>query len=352
MLAGVSQRLSIGEFARASGLSVSALRFYDSAGLLIPAAVDGRTGYRSYDRGQLAGAELVRDLRRLEMPLAEIPRFLAAHGPVRSKMLAEHVDGVRIRLAEVESIARAVNALIDEQETSMTTMTVDAAALGQAIDQVLPAASTDSERPVLHGVLIEARDGSLRLVATDSYRLAVRDLNSIAIDGPEVNFRAVVAATDLSHLRASIAARGPVAVELIDNALRVGLSTGHVDIEVMPLEFPGYEPLLSADPAAQAITVEREGISQALAGQDSDVVRFALTSGGLRVEGDPPIELAGVYGGKETVVGLNPKLARYAVDAAMGPEVTLEVSDPNRPVVFRSATDSSYICMIMPIRLE
>ncbi|MEU5845871.1 MerR family transcriptional regulator [Saccharopolyspora shandongensis] len=65
-------RLSIGEFAQASGLTPKALRLYDELGLLPPADVDPRSGYRSYDRCQLEHARLVAWLRGLGMPLARI----------------------------------------------------------------------------------------------------------------------------------------------------------------------------------------------------------------------------------------------------------------------------------------
>ncbi|MCI2423240.1 MerR family transcriptional regulator [Saccharopolyspora sp. K220] len=64
--------LSIGEFAQASGLTPKALRLYDELGLLPPAEVDPRSGYRSYDRSQLGRARLVAWLRGLGMPLVRI----------------------------------------------------------------------------------------------------------------------------------------------------------------------------------------------------------------------------------------------------------------------------------------
>jgi protein phosphatase len=64
--------LTIGEFARASGLSHKALRLYDDLGLLVPAYVDPASGYRFYGPGQLDRAVLVGSLRRLGMPLAGI----------------------------------------------------------------------------------------------------------------------------------------------------------------------------------------------------------------------------------------------------------------------------------------
>ncbi len=60
-------------------------------------------------------------------------------------------------------------------------VTLEAAALAGALRQVVRAASTDNDRPVLTGVLVAATETGLRLVATDSYRLAVRDLAGSAV---------------------------------------------------------------------------------------------------------------------------------------------------------------------------
>src|SRR4051794_41580563 len=62
----------IGEVARASGLAVSALRFYDRAGVLVPAEVDPVTGYRRYSGEQVRAARLIAGLRRVGLPVAEI----------------------------------------------------------------------------------------------------------------------------------------------------------------------------------------------------------------------------------------------------------------------------------------
>src|SRR4051812_36624229 len=68
---------SIGEVARASGLSVSSLRFYDGAGVLVPAAVDRASGYRRYADEQVRAARLIAGLRRVGMPVAEIALAVA-----------------------------------------------------------------------------------------------------------------------------------------------------------------------------------------------------------------------------------------------------------------------------------
>ncbi|HEY1762641.1 MAG TPA: MerR family transcriptional regulator [Acidimicrobiales bacterium] len=71
------EEISIGEFSRRSRLSVKALRLYDELGVLIPARVDGNSGYRYYDVAQLDDARLVAMLRQLELPLATIKDLVA-----------------------------------------------------------------------------------------------------------------------------------------------------------------------------------------------------------------------------------------------------------------------------------
>jgi DNA-binding transcriptional MerR regulator len=72
----MEERLTIGAFARRTGLTPKALRHYDAIGLLVPAAVDPTNGYRLYDRSQLARARDIRRMRDLEIPLEDIRAIL------------------------------------------------------------------------------------------------------------------------------------------------------------------------------------------------------------------------------------------------------------------------------------
>ncbi|WP_034610887.1 MerR family transcriptional regulator [Cellulomonas sp. URHD0024] len=69
--------VTIGEFARRSGLSLKALRLYDARGLLPPVRVDDASGYRYYAPDQLERAHTIALLRRLDMPLSVIGDVLA-----------------------------------------------------------------------------------------------------------------------------------------------------------------------------------------------------------------------------------------------------------------------------------
>ena len=83
--------LTIGQVARASGLTPKALRHYDAVGLLRPAAVDPASGYCRYSPEQVDVARLVCRLRRLELPVAEVHRLLT---------LVNRSDDLQLALAE------------------------------------------------------------------------------------------------------------------------------------------------------------------------------------------------------------------------------------------------------------
>ena len=68
----MSASLSIGDFSRATHLSVKTLRHYHRVGLLEPADVDPDTGHRRYTTDQIPVAQVIRRFRALEMPLDDI----------------------------------------------------------------------------------------------------------------------------------------------------------------------------------------------------------------------------------------------------------------------------------------
>src|SRR5665811_878133 len=81
--------MTIGEFSRASGLTVSALRFYDSVGALVPVQVDPRTNYRWYAQSQVGDGRLVARLRRVGLPC----RDEVARRPAQRSHAGERVAG-------------------------------------------------------------------------------------------------------------------------------------------------------------------------------------------------------------------------------------------------------------------
>ena len=99
-----SDRLTIGQIARLSGLTTRALRHYDKLGVLRPAVVGDDNGYRLYDRAQVEVARRIRVLRELEVPLDEVRRIVAdPDSPEARRRIAAHRSRVEARLAELRT---------------------------------------------------------------------------------------------------------------------------------------------------------------------------------------------------------------------------------------------------------
>lgn len=109
--------LTIGRFARLSGLTVRALRHYGALGLLPPARVDEETGYRFFALEQVAVADTIRLLRTLGLPLDEIRSVLLADDPeyVRERLVA-HRSRMEGRAAETRQILVDLQRLIERKE--------------------------------------------------------------------------------------------------------------------------------------------------------------------------------------------------------------------------------------------
>ncbi len=104
-------RITIGDFSRAAHLSVKTLRHYHDVGLLEPSEVDPGNGYRYYTEDQIPQAQVIRRLRSLQMPVAEVKSVLsAADLDARNRLIAQHLDRLE---DELEQTRAAVGELRD-----------------------------------------------------------------------------------------------------------------------------------------------------------------------------------------------------------------------------------------------
>src|SRR5580693_973102 len=107
----MSGSLTIGDFSRATFLSVKTLRHYHRVGLLEPSDVDPMTGYRRYTSDQIPTAQVIRRFRDLDMPLEDIGSVLRAPDQTtRSQLIAAHLTRLEQNLADTQ---RAVASLRD-----------------------------------------------------------------------------------------------------------------------------------------------------------------------------------------------------------------------------------------------
>jgi DNA-binding transcriptional MerR regulator/effector-binding domain-containing protein len=110
-------RVTIGDFSRASHLSVKTLRHYHEVGLLEPSEVDPDNGYRYYSEDQIPLAQVIRRLRGLQMPVADVKSVLAApDSEKRNRLIVEHLDRLELELAQTRATVGQLRDLLQPQE--------------------------------------------------------------------------------------------------------------------------------------------------------------------------------------------------------------------------------------------
>ncbi|QSE77696.1 MerR family transcriptional regulator [Rhodococcus koreensis] len=111
--------LAIGDFSRATHLSVKKLRHYHQIGLLEPADVDPETGYRHYATEQISAAQVIRRFRELDMPLDEIHAVLSAPDPqTRNALIADHLARMEAGLTRTQAAIAALRDLLEHPNTA------------------------------------------------------------------------------------------------------------------------------------------------------------------------------------------------------------------------------------------
>jgi DNA-binding transcriptional MerR regulator len=335
--------LSIGEFAKRCSLSVSALRFYADCRLLVPAHIDGSTGYRYYAPEQRYEAVQVRYLRALEMPVLEIQQFLTSEPAAKQALLDLHWQRLQRRFSGSRRALAAVQMLLRTKEEPISAAsTLEGSELARGLRQVLPASGrVGQDRQYPAAVLVELRDDGVRLVATDGHRLAVRDLPASTIELGQT----VIAAADARRVAAVAEDDGPVTV-IAGAELVIRTATQTVRIAAASDHYPDYEAIL-ARCGSSRLLVETARLA-ALLSRNHEVVVLNLTASATSADS---VEFPAKYEGDDLTIGFNPAFLTDALEAGLGREAIIQLGSPVDPVAIRSADDGTLTCLVMPIKL-
>ena len=236
------------------------------------------------------------------------------------------------------------------------------AAFVETVGRVARAASRDETRPHLTGVLVSASEQELRMVATDSYRLSVKETElDRAVEGSlEVN----VPARALQELSRIAAAGGAeeIAIAALDN--QVVFEVGEVTLSSRLVEgrFPNYRQLLPEAfehelriSGAELLEVVRR-IS--LLAQKNAPLRLRFADGALEISAQTPDvgeareSLPVPFHGEPIEIGFNPEFLRDGLESAESEELVLKLISPLRPGLIQSGDDGGFMYLVMPIRLN
>lgn len=245
------------------------------------------------------------------------------------------------------------------------------AELATALAQVVKSASPDESRQVLTGVLWEIGSDKLTLAATDSYRLAVRDL--VVAGGPAETRKVILPARALSELARVLqsGAGASLVAEVRENLISFRLAPGEqqgsgagdsvISSRFIEGEFPNYRQLLPSG-YTNKLTVDRDALLEVvhrvgLLAQNNLPVKLQL---GAELEvsahtpdvGEGQEVLDAAYEGESLVIAFNPQFLHDGGSAIQQQTLRLEAGDGLKPAILKGEGDESFTYLLMPVRLS
>lgn len=238
---------------------------------------------------------------------------------------------------------------------------IDGAVFSEALRQVVPAASRDDARPILTGVHLEPTDDGLRLVATDSYRLSLRDLpGEKVLPGDRSVLVPAKALAEVQRLLET----GEVSVVIGEREATFDLERARITTRLIEGEFPNYRQLLPSD-YPNRLTVERESFIEAVKrvrlvaqGREGAPIRLSLSPAKVELTaqaqdvGEAHELIDAKYEGEEMTVAFNPEFLLDGAGVVQGEELVLETLDPLKPATIRAVDGGDFLYLLMPVRVS
>jgi DNA polymerase III subunit beta len=244
------------------------------------------------------------------------------------------------------------------QPPTGTRVVVEAQRFAEAVGQVARAASKDEARPMLTGVLVEVSREGVTLVATDSYRLAVREL--VATASGEA--KALVPERAMTEAGRAAQAIEKGDIELFIDQSQVSFRLGSLSLtsRLIDGEFPNYRQLLP-EKYENRLTSSRQQLIDAvrrvgLLARDTSPIRLEFNALGVKLSSSSPdlgqaVEaVESKYEGDDVTAAFNPNYLADGLAATTGESVQVEVRDGLKPGVVRGESDE-FLYLVMPVRL-
>ncbi|HEX7659448.1 MAG TPA: DNA polymerase III subunit beta [Pseudonocardiaceae bacterium] len=244
---------------------------------------------------------------------------------------------------------------------------------GEAVSQVAVAAGRDDTLPMLTGVRLEIGERTLTLVATDRFRLAMREFewqpNTDGADHSITDTAILVPARTLAEVAKTLGTAGrSVEISLAsgDGLLGLAGSGRRATTRLLDAEFPKYRQLLPSEPASTAVIEVApfvEAVKRvALVAERGTQVRLEFTaelltlSAGGDDEGSAVEELPVEFTGEPVTIAFNPGYLLDGLGALHTERAHLAFTTANRPALIKPVGEDGqvtggYLYLLMPVRL-
>ncbi|MHB1324226.1 MAG: DNA polymerase III subunit beta [Coriobacteriia bacterium] len=240
------------------------------------------------------------------------------------------------------------------------TVSLPSDVFSRVVQQVSRSVSRDETRPILTGILTVVDSGTLRMVATDSYRLCIRE---VPVEGVMGEIELVVPGKAMEDVAKLIGSNENVSLGVAEN--QVIFTFGDTTFISRRIEgsFPNYRQLLPKEHTTRAVVDRTEFLDAvkrvSLMAQHSTPLRVRIAvsdhtltlSAATQDVGDASEDIQVTPDGEDVEIAFNHAYLLDGISVAEGEAVALEVTSPLKPGVIRLAEGDGFTYLLMPVRL-
>jgi DNA polymerase-3 subunit beta len=226
------------------------------------------------------------------------------------------------------------------------------------------AASQDSGRPALSGVLIKKQKSGFLMVATDGYRLSLKNNVIIKTKGKDEAIELLLSARVIREL-ASVKQDEDISIFVSGKNNQAIFIQGETILvgRLIEAEYPNYEKIIPTDLGTKAEFDKNEmqkaiKMCSVFARETANIVKVSVKKDKIVVSANTPsageneVEVDAKVTGEENEIAFN---ARYLLDLFSNineENMSFEMAGPLNPGVFKITGDNSFLHLIMPIRVQ
>jgi len=239
--------------------------------------------------------------------------------------------------------------------------------LTEMITKTIYCSATEEGRFVLSGIFMEKLENEwLRFVATDGHRMAVIDREVAGSKELVFDKGVILPKKGMSELvklfSAQEAEKGKIKLGVKDNHLVVKTENTIIFMRLVDGEFPEYKRVIPEDNPIK-VNLERDHflkslrLASVMVDEKARSVKLNFSKGKLLIEGKHPTygraegECPCDYQGQKVEVGFNDRYLFDILTSVGAGKITMEIKDELSPVLFRTETDTKYLCVVMPMRI-
>ncbi len=229
------------------------------------------------------------------------------------------------------------------------------------VKRVSRVVSRDESRAILTGVLVELEDSQLKMVATDSYRLALARTD---IEDPSIEeFSAVIAGTFLSDVCSVLSTEANITLGLAENQIIIICEDVVFINRRIEGNYPNYRQLLPDDYNTRA-TIELSSLTASvkrasILSSSSAPMRFDLNNATQTIQifvnssevGSVQETISCELTGDDVEIAFNSSYISDGLSAMHGEHVFFEVQSAMKPGIFRTTDNDEFLYLIMPVRI-